>query len=200
MVAILHNVRSLHNVGSIFRTADAVGIEKLYLCGITPAPVDRFGKVRPQIHKVALGAERFVKWDGSARSPRAVLKLLARLRSEGYNIIAVEQDEKAIPYYKLRLADSRINRPRRFSRGSDPKASELTKLALVFGNEVRGLPATILRKADTIVEIPMRGAMIRQAHHPRNQARKVVRQVHHKESLNVAVAFGIVAFHCAVNR
>lgn len=154
MVAILQNIRSLHNVGSIFRTADAAGIEKLYLCGITPAPVDRFGKVRPQITKVALGAERYVKWE----KVKATSKLLKSLKDDGYKIFAIEQNEKAIPYYKV----------------TGKQELGTRKLALVLGNEVKGLSKTILDKADKILEIPMHG---------------------HKESLNVSVVFGIVAFH-----
>lgn len=166
MIAILHNIRSLHNVGSIFRTADAAGIEKLYLCGITPEPVDRFGKIRPQVAKVALGAERFVKWE-KANATRLVIK---KLKKDGYKIFAVEQSKKSIPYYKFSGALMRQS-----------------KVALVFGNEVSGLPPSILRPADKILEIPMRGAMVRQAHHPRHKSLG-------KESLNVAVAFGIVVF------
>jgi len=161
MVAILHNIRSLHNVGSIFRTADAAGVEKLYLCGITPAPVDRFGKVRPQFAKVALGAEKYVPWDGSIRRPRAMSALLERLKSDGYKIFAIEQSKNSIPYYKMKPFDK-------------AQGKNKSKVALIFGNEVRGLPKTILEKADKILEIPMTGR---------------------KESLNVAVAFGIVAFH-----
>jgi len=179
MVIILHNIRSQYNVGSIFRTADAAGVEKLYICGVTSAPVDRFGKVRSKIAKTALGAEALVSWDGSARSPRAVYQLIARLKKDGYKIVAIEQDKRAIPYYKL---DSRL-------RGND-------KLALVLGAEVTGLPKTILAKCDTIVEIPMRGAMVRQTHHPRITRRgKWFGGIHHKESLNVSVAFGIIVFH-----
>ncbi len=155
MVAILHNVRSLHNVGSILRTADAAGVEKVYLCGITPAPVDRFGKVRPQLAKVSLGAERFIQWDGSARSPRAVSQLLERLKTEGYKIFAIEQSGESIPYFKVKVK------------------SKNSKVALVCGNEVIGLAKPILEKSDKILEIPMSGQ---------------------KESLNVAVAFGIVVF------
>ena len=157
MIAILDNIRSLHNVGSIFRTADAAGIEKIYLCGITPEPVDRFGRFRPQFVKVSLGAERSVKWDASPGSALATLKLLEKLKKEGYKIFAVEQDKKAIPYYTL-----------------NPIPHALNKVALVFGNEVKGLSKAILKKADKILEIPMRGK---------------------KESLNVSVAFGIIAFH-----
>ena len=154
MIAILHNIRSLHNVGSIFRTADAAHIEKIYLCGITPAPIDRFGKIRSQFAKVSLGAERSLEWE-KAISATALIK---RLKSEGYKIFAIEQSLKSVPYYRVKI--------RAHSRA--------IRAALVVGNEVRGLPATILKKADKILEIPMRGR---------------------KESLNVAVAFGIVVFH-----
>ena len=82
MIAILHNIRSLHNVGSIFRTADAIGTEKLYLCGLTPIPLDEFGQWRPQLTKVSLGAEKTVPWDDSARAPRAISKLVDKLKKE----------------------------------------------------------------------------------------------------------------------
>ena len=174
MIVILNNIRSLHNVGSIFRTADAAGIEKLYLTGITPEPVDRFDKIRPQLAKVSLGAESSVKWDGSTRSPRATLKLLEKLKKEGYKIFAVEQAENSVPYYKSKVP------------GLAGKSQKL-KVALVFGNEVNGLSPAILKKCDKILEIPMRGAMVRQAHHPRHKKAG-------KESLNVSVAFGITVF------
>ncbi len=153
MVVILHNIRSLHNVGSIFRTADAAGIEKLYLCGITPSTLDRFGVVRSDVAKVALGAEKTVAWEKVARTGR----LIDKLKKDGFKIIALELDKKAIPYYEL-LATS----------------YSLDRVALVLGAEVEGIPKTILGKADTIIEVPMSGK---------------------KESLNVAVAFGIAAFH-----
>jgi 23S rRNA (guanosine2251-2'-O)-methyltransferase len=155
MIAILHHIRSMHNVGSIFRTADAVGIEKLYLCGITPAPKDRFGNWRSQIAKVALGAERYVPWEYSA----STVRLLKKLKKQGYQIFALEQHRNSTPYYRQKL--SKGNRK---------------KIALVVGNEVKGLSARVLKMADKILEIPMHGK---------------------KESLNVAVAFGIVAFHFA---
>ena len=173
MIVILNNIRSLHNVGSIFRTADAAGIEKLYLTGITPEPVDRFDKIRPQLAKVSLGAESSVKWDGSTRSQRATLKLLEKLKKEGYKIFAVEQNKKSISYYKVAL---------RRAQGKNQN-----KLVLIFGNEVNGLSPVILKKCDKILEIPMRGAMVRQAHHPRHKKAG-------KESLNVSVAFGITVF------
>lgn len=155
MIAILHNIRSLHNVGSIFRTVDGAGVEKLYLTGITPTPIDEFGRSRPQLTKVSLGAEKFVPWDNSACSPRAVGKLFEKLQKEKYKIFALEISSKSIPYNsKFVIRNS--------------------KIALVVGNEVRGLPQSILKRCDKILEIPMRGK---------------------KESLNVAVAFGIVVYH-----
>ena len=172
MVAILHNIRSLHNVGSIFRTADAAGVEKLYLCGITPAPVNRFGKIEPKLAKVALGAEKTVTWERYFSTTR----LVAKLKKASYKIFAVEQARNSIPYHTL-----------------NPKHYSLNKVALILGNEVRGLSPAIFKKADKILEIPMRGAMIRQAHHPRRTSRG-------KESLNVAVAAGIVIFHFLYGR
>lgn len=151
MVVALHNIRSMHNVGSIFRTADAAGIGKLYLCGITPAPTDKLGKLRPQLAKVSLGAEKYIDWEKIGSTAR----LIDRLRKEEYRVIAVEQHAGSKPYYKV--------------GPSRPTA----KTVLVLGNEVNGLPRSILRRADTVIEIPMRGR---------------------KESLNVSVAFGIVVF------
>ncbi len=170
MVVILQNIRSLWNVGAIFRTADAIGVEKIYLCGITPMPTDRFGKVRSQFAKVALGAERFISWEKCASASRLIVKL----KKEGYKILALEQSKKAMPYYDFRAAPA-------------------SRLTLVLGNEVRGLPHSLLQKCDKIIEIPMRDVMVRQVHHPRHIGRG-------KESLNVAVAFGIAAFHCAYAR
>lgn len=157
MIAILHNIRSLHNVGSVFRTADAAGIKKVYLCGITPAPVDRFGRIRPQFKKISLGAEKYVEWQ---KVPK-IENLIQELKKEKYKIFAVEQSEKSIPYYKLK------------TRNAVTRHSAL-RVALVLGNEIKGLPEPILKKADKILEIPMRGK---------------------KESLNVAVTFGIVVFN-----
>lgn len=153
MIAILHNIRSLHNVGSIFRTADGAGVEKIYLTGITPAPTDRFGKPRGQFTKVSLGAEKFVNWEKVSRTE----KLIEKLKKENWKILAVEQSPQSIPCHKLPAAMTRHS-----------------KLVLIFGNEVRGLPESILKKCDKILEIPMRGK---------------------KESLNVAVVFGIVVFN-----
>jgi len=149
-IAVLHNIRSLHNVGSIFRTADGAGVRKIYLCGITPSPVDSFGKPVPQLIKTSLGAEKSVEWEKAVSISRTIKKL----KAGGYKIIAVEQSKKSIPYFKFSAA------PR--------------KICLVVGNEVNGLPDSVLKLADKILEIPMLGK---------------------KESLNVSVAFGIAAYH-----
>jgi 23S rRNA (guanosine2251-2'-O)-methyltransferase len=162
MVVILHNIRSLYNVGSIFRTADAAGCNKIYLCGITPSPLDVFAKPRPQLTKVSLGAERYVKWQklgsiSSSQAAQATIKLIKDLKKQGYKILAIEQSKKSVPYNSIKY-----------------HVSSIKKTALVLGNEIKGLPAQILKQADKILEIPMAGC---------------------KESLNVAVAFGIVVFH-----
>ncbi len=132
MVAVLDNIRSLHNVGSIFRTSDAVGIDKLYLCGITPTPLDRLGRVRPSFLKVDLGAHRNVKWEKCVSTWRTIDKL----KKEGYQIYAIEQDERSIPYNKIKPGK---------------------KVALVVGHEVRGLEKPVLKRADRVLEIPMSG-------------------------------------------
>jgi tRNA G18 (ribose-2'-O)-methylase SpoU len=154
IVGVLVNIRSLHNTGSIFRTADGAGVRKIYLAGITPEPSDRLGKLRGDFAKVALGAEKSVPF---AKVTRA-LPLLKKLRKEGYAIFAVEQDKRSVPYYAVKAP---------------------LKIALVMGSEVEGLPRPVLKAADSIIEIPMQGE---------------------KESLNVGVAFGIVAYHFAAQR
>jgi tRNA G18 (ribose-2'-O)-methylase SpoU len=136
MIVLLHNIRSLYNVGSVFRTADAAGIQKIYLCGITPVPVDRFGKPRIQFTKVSLGAEKYVAWEKISKTE----KILDKLKKEGYKILAIEQSKKSISYYKLKV-----------------KSSELKKTVLILGNEANGLSKLILRKSDKILEIPMKG-------------------------------------------
>jgi tRNA G18 (ribose-2'-O)-methylase SpoU len=132
MAVLLHNVRSTHNVGSIFRTADAAGVSRVFLTGYTPLPVDRFGRPQKDIAKTALGAETYVPWE-SAKSPGALLK---RLKKEGWQIVGVEQDERAIEYSEFKPAE---------------------KTLFIFGNEVRGISKALRDICDVIVEIPMRG-------------------------------------------
>jgi tRNA G18 (ribose-2'-O)-methylase SpoU len=157
---IAHDIRSVHNVGSIFRTADAAGVEKIFLCGITPAPLDRFKQVRADFAKVALGAEKYIPWE----SMPTTMDVIKRLKKEGYEIFALEQSKRSVPYYQEAA---------RLARRDDARNERDARVAVILGNEVKGLPPSVLRTADRILEIPMMGK---------------------KESLNVAVAFGIVVF------
>ena len=129
---ILDNIRSVFNVGSIFRTADALGVDKLFLCGTTPTPIDRFGRVRNDLAKVALGAEKNVAWE-YVKNTTTVLK---KLKKEKFQIIAIEQDKRSVNIKKVKAKNS---------------------VALVLGNEVDGIDKKILKLADAIAEIPMHG-------------------------------------------
>lgn len=155
MIAILHNIRSAHNVGSMFRTADAAGVDRLYLCGITPTPNDMLGSARKSLEKTALGAEKIVLWKKLAR----IADCIRRLKADGYFICAIELTKDAVPYH-----------------AADFLKKNTDKLAFIVGNEVKGLPQSVITKCDAVVCIPMHGK---------------------KESLNVAVAFGIIAFEIA---
>jgi 23S rRNA (guanosine2251-2'-O)-methyltransferase len=137
MVVVLNNIRSMHNVGSIFRTADGAGVKKIYLCGVTPTPIDRLGKSRPQVSKVSLGAEKNIEWEKIS----STVSCIKKLKREGYKIFAVEQSPNSMPYYEFR--GIRMNS--RF------------RIAFVFGNEVNGLSSSILKLADKVLEIPMYG-------------------------------------------
>lgn len=152
LAAILHDIRSVHNVGSIFRTADGAGVEKIYCCGITPTPLDRFGRTRNDFAKVSLGAEESVAWEAAESTVRTITKL----KKDGWKVFAVEQAKNSIPYDRI---------PGIYVQEG--------KIAIVMGNEVGGIPSAILKKCDGVLEIRMHGK---------------------KESLNVSVAFGIVAF------
>ena len=149
---IAHNIRSLHNVGSIFRTADAFGVAKIYLTGYTGRP--DFYVHKNKIGKVALGAEKFVPWE-YYKSP---ITLIKKLKFFGINIVALENN----------LPDGMGVVP-----VSILKYKPKFPLALVLGQERRGVSPSILKFCDVAVEIPMLGK---------------------KESLNVSVAFGITAF------
>ncbi len=129
---LLHDIRSVYNVGAIFRTADAVGVSKIYLTGYSPTPLDRFGVARKDFAKCALGSELSVAWE-YAKTPAA---LLAKLAKEGFKIISIEQASNSVDYKKVR-----------------PSAKSL----VIFGNEVSGVSKPILTKSDTIAEIPMKG-------------------------------------------
>lgn len=128
ILVILDDVRSMHNVGSAFRTADAFGIEALYLCGYTPAPPHR------DIHKTALGATETVNWKKFATTVEAILSA----REEGYKVLAVEQAHDCIMLNNM-------------DRGNE-------KIALIFGNEVSGVNDEVLKIADGCIEIPQWGS------------------------------------------
>lgn len=143
---ILDDIRSLHNVGSIFRTCDGVGIKKLWLCGITGFPPNN------QIHKTALGAEDQVDWEYVEN----IESLIKRLKTEGFEIVALEQTQASIFHTKY---------------------IPQFPVALVVGNEVEGVNQSVADGCDQSIEIEMAGL---------------------KNSLNVSVAFGIVAYHLRV--
>ena len=116
----------------MFRTADAVGINRIYLTGYTPTPLDRFGRKRKDLAKSALGAEEYVDWEYKKSLPA----LLPKLKKESYKIIAIEQDKNSIDYRLVKLG---------------------ARNAFVVGTEVTGIPKNILKKCDVIAEIPMKG-------------------------------------------
>ena len=142
---VLNNIRSLYNVGSIFRTADGVGVEKIWLCGITGIP----GGSRSRIEKTALGAEQTVPWEYHS----SAASVIRDLRNQGYQIILLEQAERSISYETF---------------------EPTPPVCLVLGNGISGVENTILDLCDVAVETDMAGL---------------------KNSLNVTVAFGIVAYH-----
>ncbi len=150
---ILHNIRSAYNVGSIFRTADAIGVEKIFLCGITPTPEKvnsnwsiHTGKA---IKKTALGAEKSVAWQYYSKT----IYIIKKLKAQGVRIVALEQTEKSKNLFEWK---------------------PYLPLALILGNELKGIPSSILKESDEIIEIPMLGK---------------------KESLNVSVSFAVVGYY-----
>lgn len=129
---VLYNIRSVYNAGAIFRTADAIGVSKIYLCGYTPHPTDRFGRERKDFAKSALGAEKIIPWEHI----KDIKKLLKDKKGEGFKIFALEQDEKSINYKKAKASKKNI---------------------IILGNEVEGINKNILEICDCIIEIPMSG-------------------------------------------
>lgn len=128
VAVVLDNVRSMHNIGSIFRTADGFAVEQVCLCGITAQPPHR------EIEKTALGATQSVSWNYYATPLEAV----EHLRQEGYRIIAIEQAEKSIMLQEFTLAKDE-------------------KYALIFGNEVNGVSDEVMQNIDACIEIPQFG-------------------------------------------
>jgi len=131
-VLILDNIRSAENVGSLFRTGDAVGISQIFLTGITPCPLDRFDRPNKKIGKASLGAENNIVWKYFATTEKAI----SFLKKEDYFIVAIEQSSNSIDYKKIKVKN---------------------KTAFILGNEVFGIPKKILSSADIVAEIPMYG-------------------------------------------
>lgn len=129
---ILHNIRSVHNVGGLFRTADAAGVSKIFLVGFTPTPLDRFGRPRKDFAKTSLGAEKTVSWE----SVKTLGPLVKKLKGEGVQIVGLELAPGAL-HYKTFKTD--------------------VPVALVLGNEVSGLTKKELDLCDTVIQIPMAG-------------------------------------------
>ena len=125
---ILHNIRSLHNVGSVFRSSDAFGISELILTGYTPTPP------RPEINKTAIGAEEFVNW----RHFETATEIIDELKNDGYSILGMEQTTSSIPLNELNIQN-------------------YEKICLVMGNEVTGIDSKILSLMDEFVAIPQYG-------------------------------------------
>lgn len=142
VIAVLDDIRSLNNIGSVFRTADAFLLKAIHLCGITAKPPHR------EIHKTALGATESVDWTYFDTTSESI----THLKKEGYKIYAVEQVEKSISLEKLQLEPNQ-------------------KLAVIFGNEVKGVSDETLNHVDACIEIPQIGT---------------------KHSLNISVCVGII--------
>lgn len=136
---VLHNIRSTQNVGAILRTCDAVGVNKVFFSGITPSPIDRFGRKRGDVSKSALGAEESVEWEVLEDKGQSVEEFLKETRVDGFQIVALEQSENSVDYKKLN--DVLPSRRRVF----------------VLGNEVDGVSKEILEMCDVVCEIPMMG-------------------------------------------
>jgi len=133
-ILVVDNIRSLHNVGSLLRTADGAGVSRVYLCGMTPTPVDRFGRVRQAVSKVSLGAEEYVHWEYRER----VVDMIAELKAQGIEVVALEQSDDSVLYNHY-------------------NPTSQVGLALVVGNEVSGVGEEVLALVDSVVEIPMQG-------------------------------------------
>ena len=142
LIVILDNIRSLNNIGSVFRTSDAFLIEKIYLCGITAKPPHK------DIHKTALGATDSVEWE----HVEDTFELVKKLQAEGILVASIEQAENSVQL-----------------RNFTPSRNK--KLAIIFGNEVRGVQQKIVSISDYCIEIPQYGT---------------------KHSLNISVSCGVV--------
>lgn len=130
-VVICDNIRSLHNIGSVFRTADGAGVDKIYLCGISGRPDEE--KAKKKILKVALGADKTVKWEYVKQAWRVI----EDLKKEGFGVVSLEQTSKSIDFIKYKPD---------------------FPVALIIGNEKNGVNKSLLKRSDAIIEIPMKGS------------------------------------------
>lgn len=133
-IVVLDNIRSAHNVGSVFRTSDGAGVAKIILGGYTPTPTDRFGRVQPEIKKTSLGASEMITWESVTAA--ALPTTLRALQATGYKIVAVEQTADSISLVEAVLPE---------------------RTCFVFGNEVDGVRDEVLAVSDQIIDIPMLG-------------------------------------------
>ena len=163
LVVVLDNVRSMHNIGSVFRTSDAYVVEKVVLCGITAQPP------HPDIHKSALGAEFSVDWEYYADTNDAV----AALKAQGYEVWAIELAENSVmlqDFFKQSECSPKLGELSKGLRGM-PNSQLSTKYAVVLGNEVKGVQQSVIDQCQGCIELPQFGT---------------------KHSLNVSVTAGIV--------
>ena len=130
---IIENVRSAYNVGAMFRTADGAGIAKIFLVGYTPTPIDRFGRVQSEISKTSLGASETIAWESADTS----VAVIAKLQSEGFIAVAIEQSLAAISLKNFVVPE---------------------QVVYIMGSEVTGVTAETLDAVDQVVDIPMLGA------------------------------------------
>lgn len=133
-IVVIDNLRSVYNVGSIFRTANAVGIEKIILCGTTPTPLDKKGERRSDFAKVALGAEDTIVWEYKENTRSTIQEL----KDNGYYVIAIEQDDDSVDYKNVDITGKE-------------------DISFVIGHEVDGITKDVLELSDVIAEIPMIG-------------------------------------------
>ena len=131
-ILFLHNIRSAHNIGAMFRTAEAAGIDEVILSGYSPGPLDRFGREDKKVTKASLGAHEMIRWKHVEDS----FGSLKGLQEDGYSLAAVEQHVKSIDYKTYIPQEKQV---------------------IIMGNEVTGVEQSILELADTILEIPMAG-------------------------------------------
>ena len=131
-ILIIHDIRSVHNVGALFRTADSVGISRIIISGYSPTPLDRFGRVRSDMAKSALGAELSVPWEYCEN----IFEKIQEYKKNNYTVIGLEQHEQSIDYKKI---------------------DKTKNMVFIIGTETTGMESTLLAQCDIIAEIPMHG-------------------------------------------